>query len=211
MESDKRYFIEGLFVIGFSIAIAFFFIWLTRAASKDDVLYRIHFEESVSGLSLGDPVKLLGVDVGMVEAMTIKPEDPNRVEVDVKLHKDAQVKTDTKATLRFKGITGTYFIELDGGSAEAEYLVAATPPGQVPEIPTKPSSFNTLMEELPRIVTKFSAIEDQARKVVSDIGQVTAKVKENPSLLLRRPKKDRDDKDDKNDQSDQNDKDEKQK
>jgi len=194
MESDKRYFIEGLFVIGFSIAIAFFFIWLTRSASKDDVLYRIHFEESVSGLSLGDPVKLLGVDVGMVEAMTIKPEDPSRVEVDVKLHKDAQIKTDTKATLRFKGITGTYFIELDGGSAEAEYLVAATPPGQVPEIPAKPSSFNTLMEELPRIVKKFSAIEDQTRKVVSDIGEVTAKVKENPSLLLRRPKKDKDDK-----------------
>ena len=63
MESDKRYFVEGLFVIGFSIALVFFFIWLTRSGNKDDVLYRIHFEESVSGLSLGDPVKYLGVDV----------------------------------------------------------------------------------------------------------------------------------------------------
>ena len=90
MESDKRYFVEGLFVIGFSIALAFFFIWLTRSGNKDDVLYRIHFPESVSGLSLGDPVKYLGVDVGMVEAMTIKPDDPSRVEVDVKLRKDAR-------------------------------------------------------------------------------------------------------------------------
>jgi phospholipid/cholesterol/gamma-HCH transport system substrate-binding protein len=194
MESDKRFFIEGLFVIGFSIAIAFFFIWLTRSGNKDDVLYRIHFEESVSGLSLGDPVKLLGVDVGIVEAMTIKPEDPNRVEVDVKLHKDAQVKTDTQATLRFKGITGTYFIELDGGTAKAEYLVAATPPGMVPVISSKKSSFNTLMEELPRVVAKFSAIEDKTKKVVTDIGEVTEKVKENPSLLLRRPKKNKDEK-----------------
>ena len=192
MESDKRYFIEGLFVIGFSIALAFFFMWLTRSGNKDDVLYRIHFTESVSGLSLGDPVKYLGVDVGMVEAMTIKADDPSRVEVDVKLHKDAQVRTDTKATLQFKGITGAYFIELNGGSVDAEYLVAATPKGQVPEIPSKKSSFNTLMEALPKVVAKFSAIEDQTRKVVADIGVVTAKVKENPSLLLRRPKKSND-------------------
>ena len=192
MESDKRYFLEGLFVIGFSIALAFFFIWLTRSGNKDDVLYRIHFSESVSGLSLGDPVKFLGVDVGMVEAMTIHPDDPGRVEVDVRLRKDAQVKTDTTATLQFKGITGAYFVELNGGSVDEKYLVETTPAGQVPEIPSKKSSFNALMDQLPKIVAKFSSIEDQTKKVVADIGVVTAKVKENPSLLLRRPKKNKD-------------------
>jgi phospholipid/cholesterol/gamma-HCH transport system substrate-binding protein len=192
MESDKRYFLEGLFVIGFSIALAFFFIWLVRSGNKDDVLYRIHFSESVSGLALGDPVKYLGVDVGIVEAMNILPQDPGRVQVDVRLHKDAQVGTDTTATLQFKGITGAYFVELNGGSADEKYLVEATPKGQVPEIPAKKSSFNTLMEELPRIAEKFSSIEDKTKKVVTDIGAVTAKVKENPSLLLRRPKKDKD-------------------
>lgn len=192
MESDKRYFIEGLFVIGFSIAVAFFFVWLTRSGNKDDVLYRIHFAESVSGLSMDDPVKFLGVDVGMVKSMTIDPEDPSRVEIDVMLHKDAPIKTDTKASLQFKGITGAYFIELDGGSAKAKFLVAETPPGKVPEIPAKKSTISTLMEQLPRVLEKFSALEDQTKKVVSDIGVVTAKVKENPSLLLRRPKKQKD-------------------
>lgn len=193
MESDKRYFIEGLFVIGFSIALAFFFVWLTRSGNKDDVLYRIHFAESVSGLSMDDPVKFLGVDVGMVKSMSIDPKDPRRVEIDVMLHKDAPVKTDTKASLQFKGITGAYFIELDGGSADAKFLVAETPPGEVPEIPAKKSTISTLMEQLPRVLEKFSALEDQTKKVVSDIGAVTAKVKENPSLLLRRPKKDKND------------------
>lgn len=193
MESDKRYFIEGLFVIGFSIAVAFFFVWLTRSGNKDDVLYRIHFAESVSGLSMDDPVKFLGVDVGMVKSMTIDPEDPSRVEIDVMLHKDAPIKTDTKASLQFKGITGAYFIELDGGSAKAKFLVAETPPGEVPEIPAKKSTISTLMEQLPKVIEKFSALEDQTKKVVTDIGAVTAKVKENPSLLLRRPKKEKND------------------
>ena len=128
MESDKRYFIEGLFVIVLSVALAFFFVWLTRSGNKDDVLYRIHFSESVSGLSLGDPVKYLGVDVGMVSAMTIKPDDPSQVQIDVKLRKDAPVKTDTKATLQFKGITGTFFVELSGSTAGAKNLVGVSSP-----------------------------------------------------------------------------------
>ena len=193
MESDKRYFFEGLFVIGFSIAIALFFVWLTRSGNKDDVLYRIHFSESVSGLNMDDPVKFLGVDVGMVKSMTIDPKDPSRVQIDVMLHKNAPIKTDTKASLQFKGITGAYFIELNGGSAKAKYLVAETKPGEVPEILAKKSTISTLMEQLPRVIEKFSAIEDQTKKVVADIGAVTAKVKENPSVLLRRPKKEKTD------------------
>ena len=192
MESDKKYFLEGLFVIVLSIALALFFVWLGRTGNKDDVLYRIHFEESVSGLNLGDPVKYLGVDIGLVDALAIDPEDPGQVRVDVKLHKDAPIKTDTRATLQFKGITGAYFIELKGSTEKAKTLVSVTEPGEIPEIESKKSTFNTLMEELPKVVAKFSAIEDQTKKVVSDISAVTAKVKENPSLLLRRPKKNKD-------------------
>ncbi|TMH09965.1 MAG: MCE family protein [Betaproteobacteria bacterium] len=78
MESDKHYFIEGLFIIGVSIAAAFAFVWLANAGHRDDVLYRIHFTESVSGLSLGDPVKYRGVDVGTVKSMGIDTDDPRR-------------------------------------------------------------------------------------------------------------------------------------
>jgi phospholipid/cholesterol/gamma-HCH transport system substrate-binding protein len=189
MESDKRYFIEGLFVIGLSIALAFFFAWLAHSGNKDDVDYRIHFAESVSGLARGDPVRFMGVEVGMVKSMTIKPDDPDHVEVDVQLRRNTPVKTDTRATLKLKGITGADFIELSGGSADAKPLLAATPQGQVPEIPAVKSTIDTLMEQLPKVVSKFSSIEDQTKKVVTDIGQVTKQVKQDPSVLLRGPKK----------------------
>jgi phospholipid/cholesterol/gamma-HCH transport system substrate-binding protein len=194
MESDKHYFIEGLFVIALSVAMAFFFVWLSRPGNKDDVLYRIHFAESVSGLSLGDPVKFLGVDVGTVKTMSIDTVDPHQVQVEVRLRKDAPVKTDTKATLKIKGITGVNFIELSGGSADAQTLVAVTPAGQVPQIPSEKSAINTMLEQLPKVIAKFSTIEDQTKKVVSDVGETAAKVKENPSLLLRSPKKNDDSK-----------------
>ena len=188
METDRHYFIEGLFIIGLSVAAALFFVWLAGTGHRDDVAYRIHFTESVSGLSLGDPVKYRGVDIGTVKAMALDDADPRRVQVDVMLRKEAPIKTDTRATLKLKGITGAVFVELSGGSPEAKSLLPATPDGQIPEIPSEKSKLNAFLDQLPKVVEKFSAIEDQAKKVVTDVGGVTDKIKEDPSLLLRRPK-----------------------
>jgi phospholipid/cholesterol/gamma-HCH transport system substrate-binding protein len=184
METDKHYFIEGLFIIGIAIAAALFSVWLVSSGQRDDVLYRIRFTESVSGMALGDPVKFHGVDVGTVKSMALDPDDPRRVQVDVRLRKEAPVKTDTKASLKLKGITGVVFIELNGGAANAKTLVAVTPEGQIPEIPAEKSSLATVMDQLPKVIEKFSAIEDQTKKVITDVGEVTGKIKENPLLKL---------------------------
>lgn len=188
METDKHYFIEGLFIIGLSIAAALFFVWLGSSGHRDDVLYRIHFTESVSGLALGDPVKFHGVDVGTVKFMALDPDDPRRVQVDVRLRKEAPVKTDTKASLKLKGITGVVLIELNGGAPNATTLLAATPEGQVPEIPSEKSSLATVMDQLPKVIEQFSAIEKQTKKVMSDVSEVTGKIKDNPLLRLGAPK-----------------------
>ncbi len=188
METDKRYFIEGLFIIGFAVAIALFAVWLANSGESDDVTYRIHFAESVSGLSLGDPVKFHGVDVGKVKALALDPANPKLVQVDVRLRKDAPVKTDTKASLKLKGITGVVYVELDGGSPAAPSLAEATPEGQIPEIAYEKSGIATLEEQLPGVLRKFSALEDKAGKVIADVSGVTSQIKENPSVLLRGPK-----------------------
>jgi phospholipid/cholesterol/gamma-HCH transport system substrate-binding protein len=196
METDKHYFIEGLFIIGLTAAAALLFVWLSTTGHRDDVLYRIHFNESVSGLSLGDPVKFRGVDVGTVKTMALDAADPRRVQVDVKLRKEAPVKTDTKASLKLKGFTGVVFIELNGGSPGAKLLAAATPEGHVPEITSEQSSLTSVLDQLPKIIEKFSAIEDQTKKVVTDVGEVTGKIKENPLLRLS-PSKEQGRRDDK--------------
>src|SRR5439155_19769445 len=188
METDKHYFVEGLFIIGIALAAAFFSVWLVSSGHRDEVTYRIHFPQSVSGLALGDPVKFHGVDVGTVKTMTLDADDPRRVEVDVALRKDAPVKTDTKASLKLKGITGVVFIELDGGSTGAKTLVAMTPEGQIPEIPSEKSTLTTLVEALPTAVERFLAIENQTRKVLADVGVTTSEIKENPSRLIFDPK-----------------------
>lgn len=189
METDKHYFFEGLFIIGFSIAAAIFAVWLGSPGRHDDVLYRIHFPDSVSGLTVGDPVTFRGVDVGTVKSMSIDPDNSLLVRVDVRLRKETPVKTDTRASLAMKGITGVVNIELNGGDPAARTLLAVTPEGKIPEIPSEKTGLKVVLDELPKLVEKFSSIEDQAKKVVTNVGALTSKVKANPSLLLRRPEK----------------------
>ena len=188
MEADKHYFFEGLFIIVFSVAAAFFAVWLGSTGRHDDVLYRIHFPDSVSGLAVGDSVKYRGVDVGTVKSMIIDPDNARLVLVEVRLRKETPVKTDTRASLTLKGITGVVFIELNGGDPAAQTLLAVTPQGKIPEIPSEKTGLKAMLDDLPKLVEKFSSIEDQVKKVVTGVGALTNKVKDNPSLLLRRPK-----------------------
>ena len=209
MESDRHYFFEGLFIIGFAVAAAFFAVWLAGSGRHDDVLYRIHFPDSVSGLAVGDPVKFRGVDVGTVKTMGLDRDNPRLVLVEVRLRKDTPVMTDTRASLQMKGITGVVVIELNGGDPAKQTLLAATPQGQFPEIPSETTGLKAMIEELPKLVQKFeatadkfsamagkisgtaekfSAVGEETKKVMTGVGELTEKVKENPSLLLRRPK-----------------------
>jgi phospholipid/cholesterol/gamma-HCH transport system substrate-binding protein len=103
----------------------------------------------------------------------------------LKLGKDTPVKTDTRASLRLKGITGVVYVELDGGSPAAKTLLASVPEGQIPEIPYEKSSLASVVDQLPKVIEKFSALEDKAGKVVADVSSVTGEIKENPTVLLR--------------------------
>ena len=195
METDKHYFFEGLFIIVLAIGMAMFAVWLGSPGRQDDVLYRVHFRESVSGLTAGDVVKFRGVDAGTVKSIRVDPENTRLVVVDLRLRKETPVMTDTRASLEMKGITGVVVIELNGGDPAAKTLLAATPAGQVPEIPSERTGLKAMLDDLPKLVgkitlvaDKFSTLEDQMKKVLTNVGGLTEKVKDNPSLLLRRPK-----------------------
>ena len=127
--------------------------------------------------------------VGTVKSMIIDPDNSLLVRVDVRLRKETPVKTDTRASLVLKGITGGVFIELNGGDPAAQTLRAVTPQDKIPEIPSEKTGLKAMLDELPKLVGKFSAIEDQIKKVLTGVGALTDKVKDKPSLLLRGPEK----------------------
>jgi phospholipid/cholesterol/gamma-HCH transport system substrate-binding protein len=203
MESDKHYLLEGIFVIVLAVAAAATFVWLSKSGHRDDVLYRITFNESVSGLKPGEPVKFHGVDVGVTKALSLDPQDARRVVVDITLNKGTPVKTDTHAQLKLKGITGLVYVELTGGGPESQLLAQATPSGQVPEIPSEKSQLANVLDQLPKMLEQFGAIGAKTQAVLKDVGVVaknakdasanvketTEEIKDDPSRLLWKKKK----------------------
>jgi phospholipid/cholesterol/gamma-HCH transport system substrate-binding protein len=66
----------------------------------------------------GDRVRLAGVEVGRVE--NIAPDyERSKVLVTMKMRRNAEVKTDTTATIKFTGLMGQSFVALDFGSPAA--------------------------------------------------------------------------------------------
>ena len=83
--------------------------------------YLIEYDDvSVAGLSVGTQVKYYGIKVGRVEDVYIAPEDITKIVVQISLRKDTPIKTDTKAVVAGIGITGLKYIELTGGTKQAE-------------------------------------------------------------------------------------------
>lgn len=76
---------------------------------------------TVTGLKIGDPVRLAGVDVGKIN--NIKVLDSNVV-IDFEVSPDTKIKTDTIASLRLTNLLGGQFLSLSFGSLAAPALEA---------------------------------------------------------------------------------------
>ena len=68
---------------------------------------------TIQDLKVGDPVKMAGVPIGKVEKIRLAD---NKVEVVLRLNKDAPVKTDSTATIKFAGLMGQYYVSIDFGN-----------------------------------------------------------------------------------------------
>ncbi len=63
--------------------------------------------DTVQELKVGDSVKMAGVEIGRVEKIALAD---GKVNVAMKLHPDAVVKTDSEATIKFAGLMGQNFV-----------------------------------------------------------------------------------------------------
>ena len=69
--------------------------------------------DTVQDLKVGDRVKMAGVEIGRVEKIEIAGE---KVSVAMKLKLDANVKTDSKAIIKFTGLMGQNFVAVSFGA-----------------------------------------------------------------------------------------------
>ena len=155
MESKVNYTVVGLFIVLFSIGITVFVLWLENYGAKEDFrYYKTYMSESVSGLGRDSSVKYRGVDVGTVETIQINPNNSEEVEILLKVKKETPIKTDMVARLKFYGLTGLAFVEIEGGSKESPLMKSEN--DEIPIIKSAPSAYTRLNDLLPDIAENLS-------------------------------------------------------
>nr|WP_250325231.1 MlaD family protein [Campylobacter upsaliensis] len=141
-------------------------LWLGGYSEEESFeYYEIHTQESVAGLGLKAPVRLLGVEVGSVENISIYTKQNLGVNILIKVKKETPIKEDTFATLQLQGITGLKFIQLQGGSVNSKKL---TSDGGYPVIAFRESFLATIDRQGERIFSLIKTADDKSKKLLSD-------------------------------------------
>jgi phospholipid/cholesterol/gamma-HCH transport system substrate-binding protein len=141
--------------------------------------YKIHADfKSVQELKPGDLVKMAGVEVGRVQKIDLTNE---MVRVTMKIkNSEAQVKTDSKAAIKFTGLMGQNFVALDFGtvrSPKAEDGAILTTIEQ--------SDLSSLMNKLEAVAGKVEVMKEELspKNLASLLGPVTDFLGQNSNQL----------------------------
>lgn len=164
MESRANYAVIGGFVlVMLTIGLAFLG-WLSNAGqSQRQAEVRVVFSGAVTGLSTGSSVLFNGIKIGEVRDLRLDEKDPRTVIAIVRVNRDVPIKTDTRATLSYQGLTGAATLQLEGGSRNAPGLFDAATDG-MPTMPAEISPFQDILESARNVLTRadsaMAAIDD---------------------------------------------------
>jgi len=107
--------VVGIFVFIGLLCVAYMTIKLGKVSLFGDDYYPLHARfASVSGLRVGNPVEMGGIEVGRVEHMSID-QDKQMAMVELKIRKGIKVYDDATASIKTAGLIGDKFVKLDAG------------------------------------------------------------------------------------------------
>jgi len=116
----KKYSLEtavGLFVVAGLICVGYMTVKLGKVSLFGEETYPLKARfASVSGLRVGSPVEIYGIEVGSVMHLGIDAERQMGV-VDMTINKGVKVYDDAAATIKTAGLIGDKYVKIDPGGA----------------------------------------------------------------------------------------------
>lgn len=116
----KKYSLEtgvGIFVVIGLLCIAYMTIKLGKVSLFGDDYYSVYARfGSVSGLRVGNPVEIGGIEVGRVEQLSIDQEKQASM-VHLKIKKGIRIFDDANASIKTAGLIGDKYIKVEPGGA----------------------------------------------------------------------------------------------
>lgn len=118
----KKYALEttvGIFVVIGLLGVAYMTVKLGHVSFLAESTYPLYAPFiTVTGLRPGNPVNIMGIEVGRVERITLNQKDQKAV-VEMRIRKGIKVYGDAIASIKTEGLIGDKYLSIDPGGAEA--------------------------------------------------------------------------------------------
>lgn len=116
----KKYAMEttvGIFLVFGLLCIGYMTVKLGHVSLLGDNTYSLFARfTTVSGLRVGSPVNMLGIEVGRVGRLTMDQKDQKAV-VEIRIQKDIKIYDDAIASIKTEGLIGDMFLSIGPGGA----------------------------------------------------------------------------------------------
>jgi len=116
----KKYAVEttvGIFLVFGLLCIGYMAVKLGHVSLLGDNAYSLFARfTTVSGLRVGSPVNMLGIEVGRVGRLSMDQKDQKAV-VEIRIQKDIKVYGDAIASIKTEGLIGDMFLSIDPGGS----------------------------------------------------------------------------------------------
>jgi phospholipid/cholesterol/gamma-HCH transport system substrate-binding protein len=191
MSAPTNHWKLGLFVVvAMMFGVGFFLYLGSRNIPKETVTYTSYFDESVTGLDLGSPVKFRGVTIGNVTVIELAPdrrhvkvafEFPVAVLDQLGIARGSGEKTrlpippNLRAQLNSTGVTGIKYIGLD-------FFEGQTPPNELPfpagdrNIAAQASSMKNIEASVVQTADRLPEVTEHVLSVLTKVDRIADQV-----------------------------------
>src|SRR5690606_19911361 len=114
----------------------------------------------------GAPVNFNGIRVGEVSSLSLDRDDPRKVVVTVSVSANVPVRSDTRASLEYQGLTGIASVAMTGGRIDAPPLVAQA--GSPPRMLAEGGQIQDLMTGAKQIMGRIDSIATRIDRLLGD-------------------------------------------
>jgi phospholipid/cholesterol/gamma-HCH transport system substrate-binding protein len=173
METEGRYTLVGILVLGVLVLLTATVVWLAGAADRIAYqTYTLYFkQQSLDGLAVGSPVKMRGIKVGIVDGYRFARGGDEAVSVTARIDEGVPVHVGAEAYIKRNLVTGIAAVEIDNGPSANPLLVEVPKGERYPIIAEGSSDIDKVATAVSRLAVNGAQVLEKMNTLLSDENQ----------------------------------------